>query len=195
MHSNESDLMAKMTRATNAIQALPFISDRLRQKILRRAGIKIGARVKLFGQIFFGSEKCEIGDGAFISVQCLIDGAAPVKIGNDVFLAMGVRLITSTHEFGPHSRRAGAPVNAPVTIGDGCWLGAGSMVLPGVTIAPGCVIGAGAVVTQSTEPDGLYLGVPAKRVRELATDLNTPLNADTPAARPRMSQGTHAISA
>ncbi len=28
-------------------------------------------------------------------------------------------------------------------------------------------IGSGAVVTKSTEPDGLYLGVPAKRVRDL----------------------------
>ena len=31
----------------------------------------------------------------------------------------------------------------------------------------GGVIGAGAVVTKSTEPNGLYLGVPAKRVRDL----------------------------
>ena len=41
------------------------------------------------------------------------------------------------------------------------------MILGGVTIAPGCVIGAGAVVTRSTERDGVYVGVPARRVRDL----------------------------
>jgi acetyltransferase-like isoleucine patch superfamily enzyme len=50
-----------------------------------------------------------------------------------------------------------------VTIGDDVWIGAGARILDGVTIARGCVIGAGAVVTRSTRPDGVYLGVPARR--------------------------------
>lgn len=53
------------------------------------------------------------------------------------------------------------------TVGDGCWIGANATILPGVTVAPGCVIAAGAVVTKDTEPDGLYAGVPARRVRDL----------------------------
>lgn len=35
------------------------------------------------------------------------------------------------------------------------------------SLGGGGVIGAGAVVTKSTEPNGLYLGVPAKRVKDL----------------------------
>ena len=42
-----------------------------------------------------------------------------------------------------------------------------AIILPGVTIAEGCVIAAGAVVNKSTEPDGLYAGVPARRVKDL----------------------------
>jgi len=37
----------------------------------------------------------------------------------------------------------------------GSWLGAGVMMLPGVTIGRGCVIGAGAVIVRSSEPNGL----------------------------------------
>ncbi len=42
------------------------------------------------------------------------------------------------------------------------------IVPPGVTIAPGCVVAAGAVVTKDTEPDGVYAGGPAGRVRSPA---------------------------
>lgn len=51
---------------------------------------------------------------------------------------------------------------------DGCWIGIHSILLANVTIAEGCVIAAGAVVTESTLPDGLYVGVPAKRIKGLA---------------------------
>jgi maltose O-acetyltransferase len=58
-------------------------------------------------------------------------------------------------------------MNKPVTVGDGCWLGACCIILPGVAIASGCIIAAGAVVSKSTEENGLYAGVPARRIRSL----------------------------
>jgi maltose O-acetyltransferase len=156
-----------LNRIINAIQALPFIPRRTRRTILRWSGIKVGHGVTLFSQIFFGSNKCSIGDDCFISVQCLIDGSDVVKIGKNVYLAMGVKLITSSHQFGPSRQRAGPGTKAPITIGDGSWLGASTMVLPGVEIANGCIIGAGSVVVQNTKPNGLYVGVPAKRIKDL----------------------------
>jgi maltose O-acetyltransferase len=54
-----------------------------------------------------------------------------------------------------------------VSVGNGSWLGTGVTVLPGVTIGEGCVIAAGAVVTADCAPDGLYAGVPARRIRDL----------------------------
>lgn len=46
------------------------------------------------------------------------------------------------------------------------WIGANATILKGVTIEEGCVIAAGAVVTRSTEPFGIYAGVPASRIAE-----------------------------
>jgi acetyltransferase-like isoleucine patch superfamily enzyme len=156
-----------VNRVVNGIQALPFVPERLRQSILRWSGLKIGIGSKILGQSFFGSGKCVIGDGCFISVQCFFDGYDSITIGDNVYLAMGVKLITSAHHFGGADKRAGAAAKAPVVIGNGCWLGASSLVLPGVVVAPGCIIAAGAVVTKSTAANGLYAGVPARRVREL----------------------------
>ncbi len=52
-------------------------------------------------------------------------------------------------------------------IDDHAWIGGGAIILPNVKIAKGSVIGAGAVVTTSTEENSLYVGVPARKVKEL----------------------------
>ena len=51
-----------------------------------------------------------------------------------------------------------------VTIGDQCWVGLGAVIRDGIQLAPRSFIGAGAVVVKDTEPDGVYVGVPARRV-------------------------------
>jgi len=48
------------------------------------------------------------------------------------------------------------------------WIGGGAIVLPGVTIGDGCVIGAGSVVTRDLPTDTLAVGNPARIVRSLA---------------------------
>jgi maltose O-acetyltransferase len=52
-------------------------------------------------------------------------------------------------------------------IEDGCWIGAGATILPGVTVRAGCIVASGAIVTKDCEPNGLYAGNPARRIREL----------------------------
>ena len=55
---------------------------------------------------------------------------------------------------------------APVRIGKHVIIGTGSTVLPGVTVAEGCAVGAMSLLSRSTEPWGVYAGVPARRLRE-----------------------------
>jgi acetyltransferase-like isoleucine patch superfamily enzyme len=78
-------------------------------------------------------------------------------------------VLTSTHEPGDHENRRGRYTTAPVTIGAGSWIGARATIMPGVTIGEGVTVGAGSVVTRDCEPDGLYAGVPATRVKELGS--------------------------
>jgi acetyltransferase-like isoleucine patch superfamily enzyme len=49
-----------------------------------------------------------------------------------------------------------------IVVGDGCWLGAGSIILDGVELGAGCVVGAGAVVTRSYPAGTVLTGVPAR---------------------------------
>ena len=94
-------------------------------------------------------------------------GKTSIRIGNNVFIGPDVSITCASHEISTHSQRAGKNTYGDVQIYDGCWIGMRAIILPGVTIAEGCVIAAGAVVNKSTEPDGLYAGVPARRVKDL----------------------------
>ena len=49
-------------------------------------------------------------------------------------------------------------------IGNDVWIGDEVTILGGLDIADGTIIGAGAVVIRDTEPYGIYVGVPAKKI-------------------------------
>jgi putative colanic acid biosynthesis acetyltransferase WcaF len=53
-----------------------------------------------------------------------------------------------------------------VVIEDGAWAAVRSLLLPGARLASHAVLGAGSVLSGDTEPYGIYVGVPATRVRE-----------------------------
>lgn len=59
----------------------------------------------------------------------------------------------------------GARLCGTVTIGKRTWIGAGATVINNISICEDCVIGAGAVVIRSTEEQGTYVGVPAKKIK------------------------------
>ncbi len=153
-----------------SVLASALVPPPVRRRLLNRSGARIG-QAWIMPRVFFGGWDITIGDDTFVNHECFLDNKATITIGNRCSLGMQVMILTSDHALGGHDQRAGAEASGlAVTIGDGCWLGARATVLPGVTIADGCVIGAGAVVTSDTEPDGLYLGNPAKRVRDLPAD-------------------------
>ena len=45
-------------------------------------------------------------------------------------------------------------------------VGSGSIILPGVHVTEGCAIGALSLVNQSTDPWGVYAGIPVLRLRD-----------------------------
>ncbi|MDY7540915.1 DapH/DapD/GlmU-related protein [Cryobacterium sp. 5B3] len=63
--------------------------------------------------------------------------------------------------------RAAESISSKIVIGDGAWIGAGTIVLPGVAIGKGAVVAAGSTVTHDVLPNTLVAGVPARLVRQL----------------------------
>jgi acetyltransferase-like isoleucine patch superfamily enzyme len=118
--------------------------------------------------ISFGGGSLEIGHHTHFAPGCCLYGHGGLKIGPYCNIAANCVLATVGHD--PVIRdqpMALAPAcKGPITLVEDVWLGANVTVTADVTIAKGCVIGANAVVTKNTEPFGLYVGVPARRLRD-----------------------------
>ncbi len=157
-------------RLFNAMQRLPVWSERWRRRMLRRAGCQMAYNATVCEDVFVGGPNLRMDAGTFVNVGCLLDGNAPIHIGEGARLGPRVLILTGTHEYQPTVMRrlpGKGNINLPVVISRGCWIGIGTIIMPGVTVADGCVVGAGSVVLKSTEPNGLYAGNPARRVRDL----------------------------
>jgi maltose O-acetyltransferase len=154
----------------NVVAGSPLLPSRARLRLWRFCGLAVGDSTVLSDVDVMGSNLV-IADQCFVNRRCLLDcgdnAHGSITLEDDVFLSFGVTLLTSTHDTGPPERRAGRVIHQPIVIRSGSWLGAGVTVLPGVTIASGCIVAAGAVVVRDTQPDGVYAGVPARRLRDL----------------------------
>lgn len=87
-----------------------------------------------------------------------------IIIGKGTYIAPNVGIITTNHTIGNLDEHD-APKN--VTLGERCWIGMNSVILPGVILGDDTVVGAGAVVTKSF-PEGHCVigGNPAKVIRK-----------------------------
>jgi maltose O-acetyltransferase len=150
----------------NVLGASPLLRGRDRLRLLRSAGLDVQTP-RIGPACYFHSRALSVGPRTLVNHGVHIENVERVDIGADCAFGMYVTVLTSSHEIGSHEMRAGAWSAAPVRVEDGCWVGARATILPGVTIGAGCVIAAGAVVTEDCEPDGVYAGVPARRVRDL----------------------------
>ncbi|WP_239512357.1 sugar O-acetyltransferase [Bifidobacterium aerophilum] len=108
-----------------------------------------------------------LGAGSFVNYDCVMFDAAPITIGESVWIAPMVGLFTTNHALDYDERAAGGAVSRPITIGDGAWLGAHVIVLGGVTIGRGAVIGAGSAVTRDVPDNVVAVGNPARVLRPI----------------------------
>lgn len=152
----------------NTLAASPLIPRPLRLVFYRLAGIKVTV-ADVFSRVTVTSSRLSLGSHVTINAGCLFDTSAPITIGAHTRIGQRAMFITSTHRIGSPDERAGERYDEPIVIGSGAWIGAGALVLPSVRIEDGCVIAAGAVVTADCAANGLYAGVPARRIRDLAS--------------------------
>lgn len=152
--------------SVNRVAASPFLSERTRARVYRQAGLELHTE-HIGPRCYFHSSDIVIGRETWLNHGVHIENVGRVEIGARAGLGVFVTVLTSDHALGPHEQRFGPWRYEPVRIGDGCWIGARALILAGVTIGNGCLVAAGSVVRSDCEPDGLYGGVPARRLRDL----------------------------
>ena len=146
------------------------------------AGTLIGPHVSLSagmvpGQQCLGDRVVTIGDRCLIGKGSGIVGHLSIEIGDDVWTGPHVYITDQNHGYEDLDRPISVqsmPERA-VRIGDGSWLGYGTVVLPGATIGRHVVIGANSVVRGEIPSYCVAAGNPVRVVRQL-TDGRSPDN-------------------
>lgn len=135
-------------------------------------GTMIGAHVTLSAGMVPG-QQCvtdpvvRIGDRCLIGKGTGIVGHLSIEIGNDVWTGQHVYITDQNHGYKDISRPISQQTmpEQPVVIGDGSWIGHGSVVLPGARIGRHVTIGANSVVVGELPDYSVAVGAPARVIR------------------------------
>ena len=109
----------------------------------------------------------EIGHHSHFAPNCVLYGGGGLKIGPYCNIAAHTVFATVGHnpDITDEPMALTAAKIGPITLEEDVWIAANVTVTANTRIARGCVIGANAVVTKDTEPMGIYVGVPARHLR------------------------------
>jgi len=124
--------------------------------------LKVNMLLEWFEQRF--DPAVHIGDDVYIGSDCEIVSIAGITIGSGVTLSDHVYINDASHSLDPSlGLLMDRPLRTkgPISIGDGCFIGRGAMILSGVTLGAGCIVAAAAVVRESAPPGSVLIGNPA----------------------------------
>ncbi len=125
------------------------------------------------------SGKVSIGRFCHITPMCLVAGGTPgITLEDFCTLAYGVKVFSQSDDYSGETmvnslipKKFKSELFAAVRLGRQTVVGAGATIMPGVTLAEGCSVGAMTLLTKSTQPWGIYVGIPAKRLKDRKRDL------------------------
>ena len=134
--------------------------------------------VYLQGPIYFDFGKnIKMGRNSYANFNFTALDICEITIGDNVFIGPHVSLLTPKHPLcwqdrNPYfNEKTGKTTDkeygAPITIGDNCWIAGDVTVCAGVTIGEGCVIGAWSVVTRDIPANSLAFGNPCRVSRKI----------------------------
>lgn len=168
----------------NALHAMGFAELGRNVKISDKASIYHAEQIRIgdnsrIDDFCVVSGKLTIGRNVYIGPFGLIAGGAPGLILEDfTTLAYRVQVFTQSDDYtGETMTNSTVPkdykreICASVRLGRHSIVGAGTTIMPGADLAEGTSVGAAALVLKPTEPWSIYVGTPARKLRDRKRDL------------------------
>lgn len=106
--------------------------------------------------------RCQNGENVFWATKYIPTESYLVEIGDNTQITEGVKLFTHG---GAHIARYKIPkfdTFGKIKIGNWCYIGTDSLIMPGVEIKDHVLVAAGSVVTKSVPSNSIVAGNPAR---------------------------------
>jgi acetyltransferase-like isoleucine patch superfamily enzyme len=114
------------------------------------------------------SSRIDIGNDVYIGGWAQIHAMDRISIGDGSVLSEHVFISDIAHGMAPDRgliMKQDLESKGPVSIGEHCFIGFGSSVLPGITLGDHCIVGTRSVVTRSFPGYSMIAGSPARLVK------------------------------
>ena len=171
-NAGEADLVEEQTGYLDKLydfnQTRPTEGEK-RTKMLKEMFAEIGENCYIEPPFHanFGGHHVHFGTGVYANFNLTLVDDTHIYVGDYTMFGPNVVLATAGHPITPELRKRGYQYNAPIHIGNNCWLGTGVLVMPGITIGDNVIIGAGSVVTKYIPSNVIAVGNPCHILREV----------------------------
>lgn len=151
------------------ISASVVIREFVELRATRASQLMLGQNVKLdrlVRIIATNNKVISIGSRCRIGLGSVLNGGGSIFVGEKTLISGYVYLQTSMHEHRKESDIIDSGYSyGDISIGDGAWLGAHTVIFPNVNLGDRVVVGSNAVVNQSFKAASLVGGIPAKELK------------------------------
>ena len=160
-----------------------FILSALAAPSLQFFGSKIGKNVRIYTPLILHNTKFKnltIGNNCHIGRDVFFDLYNEVFIEDHVTISMRCMLITHIDVGDSPLKKYGyRNCSGKITIHNGVYIGAGTIILHGVEIGHDSLVGAGTLVNKDIPPYSLVVGVPGRIVKRLDHKSTLPIGEPT----------------
>jgi putative colanic acid biosynthesis acetyltransferase WcaF len=160
--SKSTEIIWYLVKIIFFLSAIPYPSS-FKVLILRLFGAEIGIGLVIKPRVNIHFPwKLIVGNHVWIGEEAFLLNFEFLSIGNNVCISQRTFLCGGNHDY----KISSMPYrNGPITLKDGCWIGANSFIGPNVIVGTDTVVSAGSIVTQSLAENGIYRGNPAQLIK------------------------------
>ena len=145
-------------------RSLP-LADYFSDRWQRAASLGFGPGTSIYdSSLVLGS--VQVGANTWIGPFTVLDGSGGLAIGSNCSISAGVQIYSHDTVRWALSGGKAEPERAPVKIGSNCYIGPNTVIAKGVTIGDGCVVGAHSLVLEDIPPGRKAYGTPCRVVGE-----------------------------
>ena len=132
--------------------------------LLRMFGARVGEGCCIYpGARIWAPWNLVCEDMVAIADEAIIYNPSLVVLGSHCIVSQQAYLCGASHDYDSPSFNL---ISAPIRLERYSWVCARATVQMGVTMKEGSVLGLGGVATRDLDPWGIYVGIPARKVKE-----------------------------